>query len=237
MQDAPDAVLQVIREQHQDPFVQAWAAEVLSRRAEQRFRAVVPKGCKAEEAARLIREAIQVDLDAAEANAVAEDGQVIDRAIKSRRYRDQVTAFRRETAGKRVQDFIRRAAQDVLGCRAALETLKLYLRKAITGAQFRVEINTHLQPYPVVYQIDMVHVRGQENWTLDDGWASNGWLALGLLIQEHVSLRRFRLCPVCDALFYDASHAGNKKLCGESDCKRLWKRVRKQEERSRKRAE
>ena len=52
MQDAPTDVLEILRDQHQNPFVQAWAAERLSRLAEQRYRAVVPSGCKkAEEAA------------------------------------------------------------------------------------------------------------------------------------------------------------------------------------------
>ena len=218
--------------QHQHLDVQARVAEQLSRLAEQRYRAVVPEGCKAEEAARLIREAIQAELDAAESNAVEEFGSVIDRTIKSRRYHDQAAAFKRETAQKRVQDFVQRAEQDLPGYREVYDTLKRYVLGEITAAEMQETAKVHLDLYPVTLGLETKPWRGKDNWSLDYGGAMTGWHALAFMIPEHVSLWRFRVCPQCGRLFYDASHAGNKKSCGDDACKRLRKTLAKRHERS-----
>ena len=166
-------------DQHQHLGVQARVAEQLSRLAEQRYRAIVPEGCKAGEAASLIREAVQAEIDAAEANAVEEYGSVIDSTIKSRRSRDQFARFKRETARSFFKDFCQRAEQDLPGYREAYETLKLYVLGETTAAEMAVTINAHLDLYPVRYQVSTKPWRGKVHlvagrWRGDDGLVRAG---------------------------------------------------------------
>lgn len=234
MQGAPDAVIQALHD-HPNPYVQAWAMEERSRRVAQRYRDIGQNARNAEEAAALHQADTQAALDEAEAKALAEFGPELDRAIKSRRSRDLVAAFKRKTAQLLAKGFCQRAALGLPSYRVACESLKFYIRQEITASELAVMINVHLQIAPVVWQVTVTSVHGQENWTIDDGGAINGWRELALLMQAHMSLSRFRICPGCDDLFYDASPGWNKKSCGKPECKRLRKRVTKQQERAKKR--
>jgi hypothetical protein len=235
MQDAPDAVIQALRDYHQNPDVKACAAEEWSRRAAQRYQAIGQNVCSAKEAAALHQDAMQAALDEAEAKALAELGPGLDRAIKSRRYRDWGAAFKRQTAQLLAKGFCQRVTQNLPSYRVAAEALRFYIRKEITASQLVVLINVHLRVVPVVWQVTVTNVHGQENWTIDDGGTINGWRELALLMQAHLSLRRFWICQACEDLFYDASPRGNKKTCGKLECKRRQKSVTKQQERARKR--
>ncbi len=230
MQDAPDSVIAALRD-HPNPHVQAWAMEEESRRAAQKYRAVAPNARNAEEAVELIRAYEQAAHDEVMAKVQAEYGPVLDRTIKSRRYRDLVAAFKRQTAQLLAKGFCQRVAQDLPGYRVAFEALKFYIRKEITGPQLKIVIDVHLPVAPVVWQVTVTNVHGQENWTIDDGGAINGWRELAVLMQAHLSLSRFRICQGCEDLFYDASPRGNKQSCGKKLCKQIRKRVNKQDER------
>ncbi len=235
MQNASDAVLQGLRD-HRNPHVQAWAAEEWSRRVEGRDQAAAQNACDADEAAALRQAALQVQSDDVDAQILAEYASVGDRVIKSRRYRDYAAAFKRQTAQVLAKGFCQRVAHDWPGYRVAYESLKFYIRQEITASQLEIVINVHLRVAPVMWQVTTTSVHGQENWAIDDGGAINGWQDLALLMQAHISLRRFRICQGgCDGLFYDASPRGNKKSCGKLACKRQRKRVTKQQERIEKR--
>lgn len=196
MQDVPDAVIQALGDHHKNPDLKACAAEEWSRRAARRYQGIGRNACSAKEAAALHQDAMQAALDEAEAKALVEFGPGLDRAIKSRRYRDLVAAFKRQTAQSLAKGFCQRVAQNLLSYRVVAQALRFYIRKEITASQLVILINVHLQVAPVVWQVTATNVHGQENWTIDDGGTLNGWRELALLMQAHLSLRRFWICQV-----------------------------------------
>jgi hypothetical protein len=153
---------------------------------------------------------VRTALDAVAIQAQAEYGSTIDHALKLRRYRKQIAAFRQEM-GSRVERFDQRVSLGLPQYHEACELLRRYLRQESTAHELAEAINAHLKP--VLWRVMVSHVNGHDNWTVDTGGAMDGWQELVLLAQEQASLWRFRICRGCDHLFYDASSRGDQQYC------------------------